>query len=139
MAFSSRLSLSRVCHSRSPSGDVYTLCTLAENLRRGRMVYYRVQVHTTPVPSLSVGLVGVDGAHAGWRISASDLGPSGRRGAWASTPNLSGERHVVAFTTYPRASDGDDGTLNVPPETDVEPRMGEQVIAVVSSRYSGGE
>jgi hypothetical protein len=99
------------------------------------------------VPSLSVRLVGVEGAHAGWRISAGDLGTSGRRGAWVSTPDLSGDRHVIAFTAYPRVSRSpiepfslsSDGDGDGPPETGVEPRMGEQVVAVVSSRYSDGE
>lgn len=118
------------------------------------MFYHQVQVHTTPVPSLSVELVGVEGTHAGWRTSAWALGTTGLRGAKVSMPNPSGERHVVAFTTYPRASrslfepfplpfpadgDGGGGTLDVRPETEVGPRLGEKLVAIVSSRHSDGE
>lgn len=134
MKFSPRISLSRVRHSRSPSGDVYTISALAENGHRGTF-HYQVHVHLTPDPSLSVQLLGFEDKHTHQQVSASDLGSTGLRGAWVLGPNSTGDRHVVAFTTYPdrylfEPDPSDEGTLDVPPE--IAPRMGGRVVSVVS-------
>ncbi|KAF8548855.1 hypothetical protein OG21DRAFT_669641 [Imleria badia] len=149
-AFIRKTSLSRVRHTRSPSGDVYTLYALAEDQRQG-MHHYQVHVHTTPVPALSVRLLAFGAAEADRRVSAWDLGESGMRGAWVCT-YMGEARYVAAFaasaSVYPEPSlfsllslsfsdSLEGGTLEMPPE--VVPRFEAEVVSTVASRYSDGE
>jgi len=139
MEFTTQISLSRVRHSRFPFGNVYTLYALAEEKHRGTY-HYQVQVHTTPLPSLSVRLLGFDSTPAGRQVSAWDLGLSGLRGVRAFTPDTSGERRVVTFAVPPSLCPSEpfpvnSGTLDVPPE--IAPRFVEQVVAVLSPKFLG--
>lgn len=143
IVFTTKTALSRVRHTRSASGDVYTLFALARDQRRG-MYYYQVHVHTSPEPALSVKLLGLDPADGARRMTAWDVGESGLRGAWVCTYRGE-ERHVVAFTTSPSESLYlsepalclFSETLDLPPE--MAPRFDAEVVSIATSRYSDGE
>ncbi|KAF9244113.1 hypothetical protein BU15DRAFT_59457 [Melanogaster broomeanus] len=116
-----RVSLSQVRSSRCPSGEVYTIFMLANDLHRGTY-HYQINVTTAPVPSISVKLLAMrdigistplistgDNIGApqlsvmirGTFVSAWALGSVGLRSVWVERQRGSIDRRVVASTTYP--------------------------------------
>ncbi|KAF9219736.1 hypothetical protein BS17DRAFT_788691, partial [Gyrodon lividus] len=114
-----RVSLSHLRSSHCPSGDVYTVFMLANDLFEGTF-HYQVNVKTIPAPSISItplamrGLyppnaagddrgrhppfgVGIGGAF----VSAWALGSVGLRGVWVDRQRGDMVRRVVAFTACP--------------------------------------
>lgn len=115
------VSLSRVRVSRCPSGEVYTIFMLTNDVYQG-MFHYRIRITTSPVPSMSVKVLAKGGIRISqppplipgtsiryalddvvrrMYISSWSLGSAGLRGVWVDRQRGSIDRRVVAFTTHP--------------------------------------
>ncbi|KAF8548848.1 hypothetical protein OG21DRAFT_1515831 [Imleria badia] len=115
------VSLSHVRVSRRPSGDVYTIFMLTNDVYQG-MFHYHIRVTTAAVPSLSVRVLAkgsiltsnplplIPGTEIRYTlediikrmfVSTWSLGSTGLRGVWVDRQRGSIDRRVVAFTTHP--------------------------------------
>lgn len=154
------VSLSRVRVSHCPSGDVYTIFMLTNDIYGG-MFHYRIRVTTTPVPSMSVHVLSkgdirtpeqlplilgtdvrytLEAAARRMFVSTWSLGQTGLRGVWVDRQRGSIDRRVVAFTTHPARLRTKEAAL-VPGEDSVSggdapdeaPAMEGKVVHVISS------
>lgn len=134
VAFSGYVSLSRVRWSRSPSGDTYSICALAEAYRGG-MRHFIFYLQITPKPSLSVRVLSSDSECTPYRYSAWNLGATGLRGVRVPKFNPGADQHIIAFTAHPSRYPLDPNDM----PSEHPPLFDEQLVSVVVSEESYGE
>ena len=152
------MSLSHVRASRCPSGEVYSIFMLTNDVYQG-MFHYRIRVAVSPVPSMSVHILAKGGIHMAsdslpsmpgidirytqediirqMFVATWSLGSAGLRGVWVDRQRGSIDRRVVAFTTRPprlRTKGAHENTPDVTPENiDEVPSVEGNVVHVNSS------
>lgn len=148
------VSLSHVRVSHCPSGEVYTIYMLTNDVYEG-IFHYRIRVTTKPVPSMSVKVLAKGGIRMSeplplipgtdirytlddiirsMFVSTWSLGSVGLRGTWVDRQRGSIDRRVVVFTTHPSRLCTKEVSSSVPGEhSDEVPAMDGKVVHVISS------
>ncbi|KIJ04345.1 hypothetical protein PAXINDRAFT_104215 [Paxillus involutus ATCC 200175] len=141
-----RVSLSDVRSRHHPSGEIYTVFFLVNDVFRG-VLHYQVDVKISPVPSISVKLLALQRVlnqppffYTGVRppfVSTWALGSVGLRGVWVSRQANDIDRKVIAFTTHPSklrstAQLSWDGTSKQQPAEPVPDINGKIILAITS-------